>query len=202
MALLLSFAGGVLVARFSGLRFITLLALPLTLLSISFVCSVADWLATLEHGRGPRLLARFGPALFGVGFAVYGLAVWGYGRVRQQNDIRNAATLLEEKVGKRDDVVIIGLWAAPVVFETPYKHYYVKSSFNSTPEALAALAPTHTLLLENDHTAGILEASWPDALTLALPVATLQVRDRSLALAKIPPIAGMRLRARLGQPLR
>jgi hypothetical protein len=121
--------------------------------------------------------------------------------VRQANDIRNASVLLREHIGDRPDAVIIGLWAAPVVFETPYKHYYVKSSFNSTPEALAALAPTHTLLRERDHTLGILEASWPDALTLGVPVATLQLRDRSLVLAQIPAVAQWRLRARLGLPI-
>ncbi len=202
VALLVSFAVGVFVPRFSGLRFITLLALPLTLLTISFVCSAADWLSGLDFGKVPRLLGRFGPALFGLGFAIYGLAVWGYGRVRQQNDIHNAAELLREKIGDRDDAVIIGLWAAPVVFETGYKHYYVKSSFNSTPEALFALAPTHTLLLENDHTAGRLEASWPDALSRATPIATLQLRDRPLTLSHIPAVARLRLRVQLGLPLR
>ncbi len=201
LAYLASFAAGVLVPRFSGLRFLVLLHIPLVLLTLGFVCGFAEWLAQQKY-QATRLLARFGPALFAVGAATWGLGNWAYARSILGHELRDAAALLNEKIGDRPKAVVIGLWAAPVVLETPYKHYYVKSVFNSTPEALAALGPTHTLLLENqDYTRSILDGQWPDALALAKPLGTTTLRGRSLTLSEVTSVARGRLRRQVGLPL-
>lgn len=196
----LSFAFGVFVPKFSGLRFLVLLHLPLLFLALSFVFAVVNWLAALQI-RPARFVARFGPVVFALGCAGWGLGTWAYARARLTHDLRDASALLNAQIGDRPDAVVIGLWAAPVVLETPYKHYYVKSVFNSTPEALAQLMPTHTVLLEADYTRAILEEKWPDAITLAKPLGTFRLREKPLTLSEVSLVARNRLRRDLGLPL-
>lgn len=52
---------------------------------------------------------------------------------------------IEARVGKRH-AVVIGRWAMPLVFETPYESYYVKERFNVSREALKQLRITHLLV--------------------------------------------------------
>lgn len=201
LAYFVSFALGVFLPRFSGLRFLVLLQIPLVLLTLGFVCNAATWLEERAN-RWPRLLGRVGPLLFGLGAAAWGLGTWAYARANLGHEVRDTTALLRDKIGDRPDAVVIGLWAAPAVLETPYKHYYVKSVFNSSPEALAALDPTHTLLLESqDYTRSILASQWPDALEVARPLGTVTLRNRPITLAQIPLVARNRLRRQFGLPL-
>ncbi|NUO50534.1 MAG: hypothetical protein HOV80_16890 [Polyangiaceae bacterium] len=187
------FVAGVLIPRHPGNRFLMLMALPLALLTLQFTFAAAKWL----EERLPKV-GRWAPIGFAVVFAGWGLGTFGYARVRYKHDIKDSAALLRKHIGDRPDAVVIGLWSAPVVLETPYKHYYVKSTFNATPEALLSLAPTHTVLLGGDYTRTILREHWPEALDRATPLATFSIRDNPLTLSEIPPVAVVRLKRSLG----
>ncbi len=196
VAYFLSFAVGVLVPRFSGIRFLTLLAVPMALLTIQFVAA-----ATARLAERMPLVGRVFPVAFAVSFAGYGLGTWAYARSHMTYEIRTAAALLREHIGDRPNAVVIGLWSAPIVLETPYKHYYVKSHFNATAEALHDLAPTHTALLEGDYTRTILRREWPEAIEQGKTLATFSLRDKPMTLAEITPIARFKLRRQLGHPV-
>lgn len=190
------FAAGVLVPRFFGNRFLTLLALPMAFLTLQLVFAATARLEERVTKLGPRI--RWAPVAFGVAFGAWGLATWAYARARMTHEIKDAAALLREHIGERPDAVVIGLWSAPIVLETPYKHYYVKATFNATPEALAALEPTHTALLSGDYTRAILEKSWPIALERGHALATFSLRDNPMTLSEIPAFARYRLKRELG----
>ncbi len=193
VAYLLCFAAGVLIPRHPGNRFLMLMAVPLALLTLQFTFAAAAWIEERASKIG-----RWAPVAFAVVFGAWGLGTWGYARVRYGHELKDSAALLREHIGDRPDAVVIGLWSAPVVLETPYKHYYVKSTFNATPEALLALSPTHTVLLPADYTRTILRKSWPDALEHAKPLATFSLRDKPLVMSEIPPVAVYRLKRSLG----
>jgi hypothetical protein len=187
------FAAGVLVPRHPGNRFLMLMAVPLALLTLQFTFAAAAWIEERSSKIG-----RWAPIGFAVVFGAWGLGTWGYARLRYKHELKDSAALLREHVGDRPDAVVIGLWSAPVVLETPYRHYYVKSTFNATPEALLELAPTHTVLLGGDYTRSILRKSWPEALDRAKPLATFSIRDKPLTISEIPPVAVVRLKRSLG----
>jgi hypothetical protein len=102
---------------------------------------------------------------------------------------------VSEVIGDRPAVVIGGL-SAPLVLETRYVHYYVKTGFNTDREALAALGVTHLILLRrNDWTRSAVKAAFPGVLDEVLPAASFSVRARPLDLVALPaPLGAPRLR--------
>ena len=93
---------------------------------------------------------------------------------------------IAERIGEAD-AAIIGAWAAPLAFETPYKTYYVKHRFNTSRETLIALDVTHVLIRHqgdpfdwfsrDDWTFWTLRHLFPDAAARGEPMARYTLWD-------------------------
>ena len=69
---------------------------------------------------------------------------------------------ITSQIGERH-AVLVGAWAAPLVFETKYETYYVKARFNSSKRALSSLGITHVLIRSrNDWTYRRIKRNFPD----------------------------------------
>ena len=89
---------------------------------------------------------------------------------------------IEAQIGEQD-AVVLGAWAAPLVFETPYQTYYVKGTFNKSRRTLESMNVTHLLVRNrNDWTYRFIEKTFPD---VTRPRSTI-----SNALAQALPIRG------------
>lgn len=109
-------------------------------------------------------------------------------------DLRNVAQRIEQHVGD-EPAVFMGRFAMPILLSSKYDIYYVKGPFNTTPEQLDALAPTHILLSGEEGTQKILRRIRPSYLRgrkilaarvdgLAVSVSELPHADPKVA---IPP---------------
>lgn len=101
-------------------------------------------------------------------------------------DIVRANRALEDVIGDRPGV-IVGSWAGPTVFETPYLYYYVRSEFNSSRHALANLGLTHVLLTSsgNDFTGTWLRRRYPNLNKLIERRASFAVRGRPMQVYEV-----------------
>lgn len=89
---------------------------------------------------------------------------------------------LEALLGERE-AVVIGEFAAQAVFETRYKHFYVRpDQFNFSRETLLALGITHVVVqdLSDDWVYGLLEDEVPELLVGMRKLGQLSFRGRSL----------------------
>jgi len=181
-AMFFSFAIAIYGGTVFGYRFVLLLGPPLLLLAVDLVHRVA---ARIRDKRGAVMERRSLLAATGL-YAVLHLGAWGYSLSRRTYEVQEAAQLLQSAIGDRDDAVCIGLWSAPIAFETTCTHYYVKSTFNSTKEQLVALKPTHLIFLdEKDDTLFTLKRRWPELLAAAIPVARFEIRTFGLELLRV-----------------
>lgn len=170
--------------QYFDMRYLLPLQLPLALLAVGLVVAAADRL-----GRWSARAGRAVPLAVGGLFAAIHLYTWVHHVRHATYAFRRARHDIESKIGDRD-ATIIGLWSAPMVFETSYHQYYVKEYFNSTREALRALHPTHMLLWpKRDATHGIIQRLWPQALTLGTRLATYKAHFQTIDLIEVHPDA-------------
>jgi hypothetical protein len=95
---------------------------------------------------------------------------------------------IAKRIGDRD-AAIIGAWAAPLAFETPFETYYVKHRYNTSRETLLALDVTHLLIRHrgdpfdwfsrHDWTFWTLRHLFPDAAAGGEPMARYPLWDGS-----------------------
>ncbi len=102
-------------------------------------------------------------------------------------DIAKANRLMKSVIGDRPDAVVVGSWAGPVVFETPYLYYYVRSEFNSSRRALANLHLTHVLLTSagNDFSGAALRRNFSNLNKLIAQRASFAVRGRPMQVYEV-----------------
>ena len=75
---------------------------------------------------------------------------------------RDTNAWVREQIGNRP-ASVVGFWAGPFVFDTPYAYYYVKEYFNTDRRALKQLGVTHVLYREpRGKTEGILDRRFPN----------------------------------------
>jgi 4-amino-4-deoxy-L-arabinose transferase-like glycosyltransferase len=75
---------------------------------------------------------------------------------------RDTNAWIEERIGNRP-AVVVGFWAGPFVFDTPFTYYYVKEYFNTDRRALKQLGITHVLYREpRGKTETILDRRFPN----------------------------------------
>lgn len=75
---------------------------------------------------------------------------------------RDTNAWVREKIGERK-AVVVGFWAGPFVFDTPFVYYYVKEYFNTERRAIKRLGVTHVLYREpRGKTEGILDKRFPN----------------------------------------
>lgn len=123
----------------TSLRYYVILIVPGTLLAVGGLQSTLQWASRWQ--RGQTIVAV---AVVTAVFLTHGL--WWTDWVRSPSHVLTATNQdIAERIGDRD-ATIIGAWAAPLVFETPYKTYYVKHRFNTSRESLLALDVTHVLI--------------------------------------------------------
>jgi hypothetical protein len=85
---------------------------------------------------------------------------------------------------------VIGLLAAPLLFETPFRQFYVKAEFNASREALIALAPTHAVLLRDGCvTSHLLNLAFPGTLKVIEPVDSLRFEGAAIEVYALPDLA-------------
>lgn len=79
-------------------------------------------------------------------------------------DLARANGRLRELAATRAEPTIVGSWAGPLVFETPFRWYYVRSEFNSTRHQLAGFGLTHLMFMlkGTDFTGATLQSAFPD----------------------------------------
>lgn len=120
---------------------------------------LALWLCihSLQHPR--RLVRIFLVLVLALQFFL-GLRDYYNWASRPSYELRNFGRALEKVIG-RQDAVIVGQRATPLVLDTPYRTFYVKALFNTKPEIIRALGITHALLLGNEHTGGWLRDNVP-----------------------------------------
>jgi hypothetical protein len=74
---------------------------------------------------------------------------------------RDTNAWVREKIGNRP-AVVVGFWAGPFVFDTPFVYYYVKEYFNTERRALKQLGITHVLYREpRGMTESVLDRRFP-----------------------------------------
>jgi hypothetical protein len=107
---------------------------------------------------------------------------------------------LEALIGPRE-AVVVGEFAAQAVFETDYKHFYVRpNQFNYKREILLVLGITHVIVEdpETDRTLALLEREVPELLVGKRMLGTVRFRGADLQVWELPaqtneaPIRGAR----------
>lgn len=75
---------------------------------------------------------------------------------------RDTNAWVRERIGNRP-ASVVGFWAGPFVFDTPFAYYYVKEYFNTDRRALKQLGVTHVLYREpRGKTEGVLNQRFPN----------------------------------------
>ncbi|NVB36470.1 glycosyltransferase family 39 protein [Pseudenhygromyxa sp. WMMC2535] len=95
---------------------------------------------------------------------------------------------LEQLIGDGDldgdgvvDVVVVGEFAAQAVFDTGYRHFYVRpGQFNTSPEIIRGLGITHMVFEDGDFVGRQLQRSTPELLEARTLLGTLEFRGRPL----------------------
>lgn len=137
--------------------------------------------ARLQASSRASLLPLLGAA------TVFALVVNLAHQVRRYEDMSwDRQTLLRTVQARLGDgpAVIIGRHAMPMLLPTPYDLYYVKLGFNTQPDRLRALAPTHILLSDVDSTHKTLLAAEPDA-ALGSAIAHGRMNDYTMKLIPV-----------------
>jgi hypothetical protein len=90
---------------------------------------------------------------------------------------------IEALIGERD-AVVVGEFAAQAVFETPYKHFYVRpTQFNDSPEIMAQLGITHLAVYgEEDFVEDHMQRKVPDWLIGRRRLGTVRYRAYTLTI--------------------
>ena len=100
-------------------------------------------------------------------------------------DLEDAAAAIRAKVGDKE-AVFAGMWAAPLLFGTPYRYYYIKSIFNQAPEAIATFGLTHLLVIDrHDLAAQRLSRVFPEPWRYRRSILELDLREHTVVLSKL-----------------
>ena len=158
---------------------------PVALLAASLIHAVfgAPWLA-----RRAWLRHTIAGTLLFADLAVHGW--WLRGLVVNRSYHMVAATrAITSKMGNEGHV-FAGMWAAPLLFGTKQKWFYVKELFNSTPEILAGIGLTHVIdLNRGDLANAMIWRSHPAAQRSRQKLLQLRLRGAAVTLYKygVPP---------------
>lgn len=159
-----------LLSKPEGSRFELILYVPVALLAASAIgalWSVRGRLWLRIALRVPAVLVVLGA----LSFDAYYYAQWAKEPAYSMRDLRReAARVIAENPATwaghpPKPAVVIGLWAAPLVFDTEHVYYYTKENFNASKPALIALQPTHMFLFDRwDPTRGIMTYHFPSRM--------------------------------------
>jgi len=75
--------------------------------------------------------------------------------------VRDANRRVAQLIGRREDAVVVGMWAPWLTLATPYKFYVVRNYFNVSKQALSQLGVTHLLLAPGDRSGKFVQQSFP-----------------------------------------
>jgi hypothetical protein len=156
---LLSALGAVMITEQQERRFFLIVLPPLALITASALHDLFEYLRT--HGRLVAL-SYVATALVVAGIFV----THGKTYLKWYQDptyvTRDTNDWVQERIGNRQ-AVVVGFWAGPFVFDTPYVYYYVKEYFNTERRAIKQLGVTHILYREpRGKTEGILDKRFPN----------------------------------------
>ena len=179
--------GATLVAQPEGSRFELILYVPVALLGASALAAM--WKARTRPGFRVGLRVTAVLALLGaLSFDAYHYVKWARKPAYTMRTARRtAAKLIADHPAKwaghpKKPAVVIGLWAAPLVFDTRHIYYYTKESFNASKEALIALQPTHMFLFDKwDPTRGIMTHHFRDRMKRLKKLKTWRVPRGEIA---------------------
>lgn len=118
---------------------------------------------------------------------LFALALHSSYQVRRYEEMRwHRQKAVREIIAELGDgpAVVVGRHAMPMLLATPYDVYYVKIEFNTSKEALHALAPTHLLLSKRDYTGKHLSNAEPH-IRLGAMLVRAKVTDHSMKLIPI-----------------
>ncbi|MEZ4302495.1 MAG: glycosyltransferase family 39 protein [Polyangiaceae bacterium] len=139
--------------------------------------------APIARRRWPRLAMVLSLAVC-AGAGTYDGVHYVRGVSKRKYTVEKVNTDVEKAIGK-GPAVVIGLWAGPSVFNTPYTYYYVKDNFNATRESLVALKVTHFLLFDKmDYTRGILTRHYPHMMRTIKKRKTFTILRSKISLYK------------------
>ena len=164
----------------TSLRYYVILVVPGVLLAAGGLALILQW-ASRWH-RGPTAVAV---ATLAAVMLTHGR--WWNDWARSPSHVLGDTNQdIVSQIGDRE-AAIIGAWAAPLAFETPYKTYYVKHRFNTSREALMALEVTHFLVRHrgdpfdwfsrDDWTFWTVRHLFPDAVADGEPLAQYRLWD-------------------------
>lgn len=190
----LSVLGSLQLTPLTSVRFLIMLIPPGALLGASglhTLLRIADRAGGKSWPRWiPRARALILAALVAALMATHGR--WFLRWVEQRTYVLAETNKdIASEIGARH-AVVVGAWAAPLVFETPYETYYVKAGFNGTRRALSALGVTHLLVRSRgDWTYSQIERTFPDVQNHEEAIKTYSLwRDYSVDLRAIDPPLG------------
>lgn len=102
-------------------------------------------------------------------------------------DIAHANARIGVIISNREDPVVVGSWAGPLVFETPAQWYYVRAEFNATRAQLAGFGLTHVLMMPKgtDFTGWTLQREFQPLWKLITKRETIDVRGRPILVYEV-----------------
>jgi hypothetical protein len=164
----------------------------------------AAWLAGVLIGRAwlhqwpsPRLGRAVRLGLICIALLGTSLTAMRFGRWMRDGEA-SAASIgdeLQALIGDRE-AVVVGEFAAQAVFETNYRHFYVRpNQFNFTPEILHALGITHMVITgDEDFVEELMQDEVPELLVGRRKLGEVGYRRRELVVWEL---AGVERRAEL-----
>jgi hypothetical protein len=151
--------GAVMVTEQLERRFFLIVLPPLALLTASALHDLYELVRT----RGKVVLLSYAATALVVAGILLTHGKWYLKWYRDPTYVtRDTNAWVREKIGERK-AVVVGFWAGPFVFDTPFVYYYVKEYFNTERRAIKRLGVTHVLYREpRGKTEGILDRRFPN----------------------------------------
>jgi 4-amino-4-deoxy-L-arabinose transferase-like glycosyltransferase len=175
-AWLLSALGAVMVTEQLERRFFLIVLPPLALIAASALHDLYELLRT----RGQAVLLSYAATALVVGSILLTHGKWYLKWYREPTYVtRDTNAWVRQKIGERP-AVLVGFWAGPFVFDTPFVYYYVKEYFNTERRAIKQLGITHVLYREpRGMTESVLDRRFPNWKKRARLLGTRRVWGRN-----------------------
>jgi hypothetical protein len=156
---LITALGAVMVTEQLERRFFLIALPPLALIAASALHDLYEFLRT----RGRLVALSYVATALVVASILLTHGKWYLKWYREPTYVtRDTNAWVRQQIGDRP-AVVVGFWAGPFVFDTPYAFYYVKEYFNTDRRALKQLGVTHVLYREPPgKTEGILNRRFPN----------------------------------------
>ncbi len=169
----------------TNVRFLLLFSGAFAFLAASLLTSLY---AMAKAGARPAL--RWAVLAVPLGFLSFHAYEWGVFASESTYRVTQAAAMVKREIRQRPDAVVVGFWSAPIVFDTPYQHYYMKPGFNDTRRIIDQLKPTHFLFFvkEPDLARDILKRRDPVRLAHAVKIKTFTMHHRQMVFLRAAPV--------------